>query len=46
MKQYDKIKADVDDELYLLKKRIELKYSLSWEEARDASNKAVRELMC
>ena len=45
MKQYDKIKADVDDELYLLMKRIELKYSLSWEEARNKTNQAVRELL-
>lgn len=37
-----KITADVDDELYLLKKRVQLKHGLTWARARDGVNKAVR----
>ena len=40
----NKIKADVDDELYLLKKRIQFKYKLSWAKARNAVNKSIKEL--
>ena len=41
----EQIKAAVDDELYIMKKRIATYYNLSWEEARDLINQSVRELM-
>ena len=44
MKQEEQIKADVDDEIYLLMKRIQLKYKLTWAKARDAVNKSIKEL--
>jgi len=40
------ILADIDDEIWLLKKRIQLKYDLSWASARDYTNWALRSLMC
>ncbi len=43
---FEQVKAAVDDELYIMKKNIEHYYKLSPEEARDFTNKAVRELMC
>jgi len=39
-----KILADVDDEIYLMKKRIQLKHSLTWEKARDAVNESIKKL--
>ena len=42
----DKILADIDDEMWLLKKRIELKYELNWAQARDATNESIRKLYC
>ncbi len=42
---YEQIKAAVDDELYIMKKNIQFYYKLSEDEARDLTNKAVRELM-
>lgn len=41
----EQIFADVDDEIYLLTKRIQLKHSLSWNEARDMTNYSLRNLM-
>jgi hypothetical protein len=38
------ILADVDDEIWLLKKRIELKYTLTWADARDLVNDSIKEL--
>ena len=38
----EKILADVDDEMHLLTKRIELKYSLTWAKANKKTNRAVR----
>jgi len=44
--QYQKILADVDDELWLIMKRIELKHNLTWVKARDAVNQSILELYC
>lgn len=38
----NKIFAEVDDEVYLLMKRIEFKHDLSWAKARDLVNHALR----
>lgn len=39
-----KIYCNIDDELYSLKKRIQKKHNLSWEEARDCVNDCIKEL--
>jgi hypothetical protein len=39
--QKEKILADVDDEIWLLMKRIQLKHNLSWAKARDATNESL-----
>ena len=39
-----KILADVDDEIYLMMKRIQLKYDLNWKKARDAVNRSIKQL--
>ena len=44
LSKYERIKADVDDEIYLLMKRIELKHNLTWVKARNAVNKSIKEL--
>ncbi len=41
-----KILADVDDELYLLKKRIQSKFDLTWAKARDSVNESIARLCC
>lgn len=38
----NKILADINDELYLLKKRIQLKYTLTWAKARDYVNDSIK----
>ena len=43
--QYENILGDVDDELYLLKKRLEWKCDMSFEQARDLSNEEIRKLI-
>jgi hypothetical protein len=45
LSQYEKIEADIDDKIHEVVKFIQKKYNLSWEEARDNSNKAFRTLM-
>ena len=40
----EKICADVDDKIYLIKKRIQLKYGLTWVKARDHVNKSILDL--
>lgn len=40
----ERILADVDDEIYLMKKRIERRYDLTWAKARDAVNGSIRKL--
>ena len=40
----DRVLADVDDEMWLLKKRIELKYNITWAKARDAVNESIKML--
>ena len=40
----ERIKADIDDEIYLLMKRIQLKHDLTWAKARSAVNKTIKEL--
>jgi len=42
MKKQDKILADVDDEIYLLMKRIQLKHDLTWAKARDEVNESLK----
>ncbi|MFA5141706.1 MAG: hypothetical protein WC471_01910 [Candidatus Woesearchaeota archaeon] len=37
-----KILSDVDEEMHLLIKRIELKHNLSWAKARDAVSKSIK----
>ena len=44
MNTFDKVKADVDDGLYALKKDIQSKYKLSWIESRDMVNQSVKEM--
>ena len=44
MKQAEQIKADVDDEIYLLMKRIQFTHNLTWAKARDNVNKAIKEM--
>jgi hypothetical protein len=41
----EKILADVDDVIYSLTKKIEKKYNISWEDARDKVNYAIQSLM-
>ena len=38
--------ADVDDEIYFIKRRIQLKYKLTWAKARDAVNESIAKLCC
>ena len=45
LSQYEKIEADIDDKIHETTEFIQKKYKLSWEEARDHSNKAFRTLM-
>ncbi len=42
----EQIMADVDDELYAIKKKIMKKYKLSWEKARDQANNSLARLCC
>jgi len=42
--QKQQILADVDDEIYLLTKRIEFKHDLTWSKARDAVNGSIHKL--
>ena len=44
LSKYERIKADVDDEIYLLMKRIQLKHDLAWTKSRNIVNKSIREL--
>jgi hypothetical protein len=44
-KQAKKIIADVDDEIYNLKNKIQKKYNLTWKDARDYVNYSLRVLM-
>lgn len=37
----EKVLADCDDEIWLLMKRIELKYKLNWNKARDLVNESI-----
>ena len=37
--------ADVDDEIYEIKKKIQKKYNLTWAKARDLTNYSLRVLM-
>tara|TARA_Y100000296_G_C5113748_1_gene226570 strand:+ start:686 stop:889 length:204 start_codon:yes stop_codon:yes gene_type:complete len=41
-----KILSDVDDEIYLIMKRIQLKHNLTWAKARDHVNKSIATLCC
>ena len=41
----EQIMADVDDELYSLKKKMQKKYTLSWIKARDCTNYSLRVLL-
>ena len=41
----EQIMADVDDELYSLKKKMQKKYTLSWIKARDYTNYSLRVLL-
>jgi DNA replicative helicase MCM subunit Mcm2 (Cdc46/Mcm family) len=41
---YERLKADVDDGIYAIKKKAQEKYDLSWEEARNMTNQSVIEL--
>jgi len=41
----EQIVADVDDELYALKKKMQKKHKLTWAKARDLTNYALRVLM-
>lgn len=43
---HQKVEAEVDDEYWLLKKRIQLKYDLTWTQARDMVNEAIARLCC
>ncbi|MEK6914647.1 MAG: hypothetical protein AABW83_03265 [Nanoarchaeota archaeon] len=45
LSQKEKIIADVDDEVYDLAKRIQKKYNLNWEKAKDLTNYSLRVLM-
>ena len=40
------ILCDVDDEIYLLKKRIQSKFDLTWAKARDSVNESIARLCC
>lgn len=40
----ERITADVDDEIYALKKKVQKKFNLSWEKARDGVNEAIKDL--
>ncbi|MDO8642171.1 MAG: hypothetical protein Q7R76_01090 [Candidatus Woesearchaeota archaeon] len=44
--QKQQILADVDDELFLLKQRIQLKHGLTWAKARNAVNESIARLCC
>jgi len=37
----EQVLADVDDEIYLMKKRMQLKYSFRWGKARDLVNNSI-----
>ncbi len=41
----EKITADIDDEIYSLTKKIQKKYKLTWNKARDFTNRSLRILM-
>ena len=43
--QRERILADVDDEIYTLKKRVQKNHKLTWAQARDETNHALRALM-
>jgi len=45
MKQEQKILAEIDDEIYTLKKKIQKRYNLTWNKARDITNYSLRVLM-
>lgn len=40
----EKILCCVDDEIYLLKKRVQFKYDLTWAAARNSVNSAIKHL--
>lgn len=40
----ERVKADVDDSIYELKVAVQLRYGLSFVQARDLVNNAIREL--
>jgi hypothetical protein len=40
----EQIVADVDDEIYLMMKRMQLKHNLTWAKARDAVNYSIERL--
>lgn len=42
----EQILADVDDEIWFIKKRIQLKYNLTWAKSRDAVNDSIARLCC
>ncbi len=42
----EKILACVDDEIFLLMKRVQLKFDMKWNEARDSTNEAIAQLCC
>jgi len=41
----EQIMADVDDELYSFKKKMQKKYKLSWTKAKDYTNYSLRVLL-
>jgi hypothetical protein len=41
---YEQVKADVDDEIYAMKKKVQKKHNLTWKSARDMVNQSVKEL--
>ena len=43
---YEEVLNDVDTEIYLMVKRIAAHYNIRWKDARDLTNKALRQLMC
>ena len=38
------VECDIDDEMYIMKKRIEAHYDVSWEDARDMVNESIARL--
>ena len=44
--QEEKILADVDDEIFLMKQRMKLKHRITMKKAHELVNKSLRSLMC